>query len=593
MIEFLKMKEPAVKNYRNQELFEEESQRFLSVLLATRLFVLKALLNQSNVSIDPFQWFCIQRSRRSQELFCRIFNVISRFSKEELSLLYNGVRASFKGRVIFDESQHLLSILSSAYRSCKAEKRSIEGNTILHQRSLFSFLSSFILKSDFLSIWCGTQMGIRNMELFYSAAAGKSTNSVAVFTDFNYLTPSHIKQLLPLWLNVDFNSNGALLNKIAHFLQGRPRILMNFLLKLINCDDVEQSFDDYRKELTTDSNPNMNFSFFAFWRDRINRIISPLEPGVEKKQYWLLEKRVCDVLLKLCASFLTGNGSDLKFVPEEDLVSTNLVMVSLKSQDWTCKMAEPLVITAGLNYLASIDRNLLMDYLSADLFTPLTPANLTAQERGHRMEFLIALRFFSCWWNEDPLRKFLPDWANKLNIEKPIGILDCRTGSFTQNQFLLQLKDPSFPWLVLPSTGAGPDLRYSIFCCNVKTTSTANSASSMFVPLDKCRENFEKVNFAHWYGSEKSLNKMCISSAKSLLFVHLLFELPDSAPTIKDEPESGLLANGDYFIRINLHSEFAKHFFGETFVQNYMKFVSLSVNSFKSQESPIFTFINV
>jgi hypothetical protein len=148
-------------------------------------------------------------------------------------------------------------------------------------------------------------------------------------------------------------------------------------------------------------------------------------------------------------------------------------------------MAEPIVLCAGLNCLADKAPETLMVYFSDQLFTGIGAPNLTPHERGHMMELVIALRFIQGWWLEPKLQKYLPDWVIALKTPKPFGVMDCRSkGSSNINMFVQQLRNKQFPWIVFPSTNAGPDLRYSVFCCYVKTTWTPKSKSTIYVDVD-------------------------------------------------------------------------------------------------------------
>jgi hypothetical protein len=48
---------------------------------------------------------------------------------------------------------------------------------------------------------------------------------------------------------------------------------------------------------------------------------------------------VSDILIKLCLSFLFGYGSSIVYSPDLDLVSTSLVMVAKKSDEWHATMS--------------------------------------------------------------------------------------------------------------------------------------------------------------------------------------------------------------------------------------------------------------
>ena len=390
---------------------------------------------------------------------------------------------------------------------------------------------------------------------------------------------SAIFNLLTKWLDVDINENKDLLEKISTFLQGRPRFLTSFLHKLIFSSDIKRSFELYVKEMTTDNNDVdlQSISPYSFWKQRIDMTIVP----IHKKNIEALEKKnVSDVLIKLCISYLFGSGSSIAYEPNFDLVSTNLVMVKQKWNEWFPSMAEPIVLMAGLNFLANVDSDVFAKYFASKLFAPLAPQYATPQERGHIMEAVIALRFRQGWWLEPDLQQFLPEWARNMNIPKPRGIIDCRQKEKKSNLnlFVHQLRNPSYEWAILPPVNAGPDLRYSIFCCYVKTTSTSNSKSSMYVSAEECKKNIEMMNPRNWYGSQLPVQSECLKELENgQKFVHLRFELPDTAPSMKDTFISGT-KDDDFVICVNLESEFAKLFFGDYFVREYKQLVTTTIS---------------
>ena len=240
-------------------------------------------------------------------------------------------------------------------------------------------------------------------------------------------------------------------------------------------------------------------------------------------------------------------------------------MVSKISKAWHASMAEPIVLCAGLNYLADSNSDALMDYFAAQLFLPVRVPYATAQERGHVMECVIALRFLQGWWLESNLRKRLPGWVNQLCIPKPLGVMDCRSKDPGVNLFLQQLRNDRFPWIVFPSVNAGPDIRYSVFSCHVKTSWT------IFVDPAECRKNLETMIPGDWYKSQKSAQKGCSSEVSNMKFLHLRFELPYTAPSMKDA-----FANSadEEIICVDLNTEFAADFFGAKFVQKYRDFLT-------------------
>ena len=576
MIGNLEVIRPRIKTEETQQVFEEESKRLVECLIATRLLVLQTL-RERYPNLKFFEWLCIQRSRRSRNLFSDIFTKLSQLPWSVSSKIYDQLKKTFLedgGRVIFDESQHMLELLKLDYHSTKSHQQHITDGRFAFPRSFFSFLSKFIFKGGFNSIWCGTQMRIRSMELLYSAAGGKE-DGIYVFTDFNFLEPSHIFKLLGKWLTVTINeSNVRLFQEISQILQGRPRFFISFLHKFIISNDIDDCFRSYVRDMTTNYDSALSDSSpYSFWEQRIVWTIQP----IEKNTHAFETRLVSDTLVKLCISYLFGDGLSIVYSPDLDLVSTSLVMVSKKSDRWHATMAEPIVVCAGLNYLADQEPQILMDYFAYQLFLPLGPPNLTPQERGHVMECVIALRFIQGWWLESKLQSYLPKWARDLNIHKPLGVIDCRSKESNVNMFVQQLRNDNYPWVIFPSVNAGPDLRYSIFCCYVKTTSTPNSQSTIYVDVDECKKNIGTMNPRHWYKSQISVQKECLPEIKNKRFIHMRFELPDTAPSMKDTFSCGTKDN-DYIICVNLDSPFAQDFFGDSFVKKYREFVSQLLN---------------
>ncbi|KAK5673132.1 hypothetical protein QVD99_000590 [Batrachochytrium dendrobatidis] len=567
---------PAKKTETSQPEFERQSKRLIQCLISARIFVLKTL-HETIPDLDSFTWLCIQRSRRTGGLFCRVFEHLSELPWSAFGKVYQELRLWFlkDGRVIFDESQHMLSLLKSGYRSTKSHQQSITAGEFDFPRSLFSFLTRTIIQDGFNNIWCGTQMRICTMDLIYSSA-GLKPEDVFVFTDFNYLKPSEIFKLLSMWLRIDISKNIDLLQEISHSLQGRPRLVTSFLHKLINSTDIDGCYRGYIEEMTTKSGMySPHSSFYCFWKDRIDWSIKP----IKNADSCAAETRsVSEILVKLCISFLFGDGSSMSYSPELDLVQTGLVMVSKVIGGWHARMAEPIVLTAAVNYFADKNTPVLMDYFANQLFSPVGVPNLSCSERGYMMEYVIALRFIQGWWLQPKLREYLPQWAINLNITKPIGVIDCRSNKSDVNMFVQQLRRTNFPWIVFPPANAGPDLRYSVFSCNIKTTSTRSSDSAMYVGVDECRKNIETMDPKNWYKSQIPVQDQFKNDIIKSKFIHMRFELPYTAPSMKSGFKSG--EDGDnYIICVDLDSDFATNFFGSSFVNKYKRFIKSQLSN--------------
>ncbi|KAJ8322547.1 hypothetical protein O5D80_008654 [Batrachochytrium dendrobatidis] len=237
MIDKLAQFAPAKKTDKSRSVFEYQSKRLIQCLISARIFVLKTLRG-SNPDLKPFTWLCIQTSIQTGVLFCRVFDHLSKLSWSAFGKVYQQLKSWFlkDGRVIFDESQHMLNLLKLGYRSTKPHQQSTTAGQFDFPRSLFSFLTRTIIQDDFKNIWCGTQMRICIMDLIYSAAGLKPDNML-IFTDFNYLKSSDIFKLLLMCQRI-------LTFKKSHSLF---------------------------KEMTSKSSAYLpHSSFYCFWEDRID-----------------------------------------------------------------------------------------------------------------------------------------------------------------------------------------------------------------------------------------------------------------------------------------------------------------------------------
>ena len=575
MLDQLENCRPSEKSEQSQQTFENHSKRLIKCLIGARLFVLKSL-RDINTNLTSFDWLCTQRSRRTRLLFYRIFKKLSNSNGSLSSALYEKLKDILQkeGHIIFDESQTLLEKLKFDYRSSKDFQKAITRGVFENPRSFFSFLTGTIIQSGLRSIWCGTHMKIRSMELIHSSAGGKS-DGIFVFTNFNYLTATNIAQLLSKWLKLDTHTDPIFIESASHILQGRPRFLISFLHRLRNISDHSRLvtiLNSYCSLMTTQiGKEDFDSSLYSFWYQRIQFDIVPIEytgTGLHEK------KLIKDILIKLCISWLFGDGESIMYFPHLDMVSTGLVMVKNEGDNWTAIMAEPLSLTAGLNYLADQDSDVLMDYFANQLFVPMGSPNLTPQERGNMMELVITLRFMMSWWKDPSVKQYLPQWLEDYTIPKPRGVLDGRGGTDSHIIFIQQLRNPSFPWIVLPHTNAGPDIRYSVFSCCVKTTWTKNSETTMFVSPEECRKNIKSTDPTCWYSSQRNINREVQDSLSYL--VHIRFELPYTAPLFANGKEgvSDSSLEGNYSkLFIDLNSDLAVPFFGAKFVEKYLKFV--------------------
>ena len=561
MIELLE-EERKKKSVTMQEEFESFSTKILQCVIIARLLVLRALFER-NIDYRPIDWLQVQRSEKSQLLFVDLLHVLcsSKISITNLSFklisFFNKLSRT-DGWFIFDESQILLSHLSKDYRSSKAGLGGITAGKIDHPRSLLSFLTNFIIGSGYRSIWCGTHLRIGSLELFQSAA-GEKSSEMLLFTGFNYLKPEYIRKLLQKWLK---NSpTPAKLEEISHTLQGRPRFLASFVRILARSpqSNIDFVFNTYVENTTTTSKllSGENLTLFDFWKIHLRSAYSSFNDPDSRT------KSIFDLLVKLCISFLFGDGKDMKFSSDLDMVSTGLVMVSHSMDGWYGRMAEPLALMAGLNVLSIEQPHALMDYFMDKLFAPLGAPNISPAERGNLMELIVVLKFIQCWWEKAEFKKYLTFVPS--SVQKPRGVVDGRRGNNSALLFIEQLRNPEFPWILLPATKAGPDLRYSFISAHVKTAWERSSVGNR-----ESLANEKTMDAESWYSSDKRVEEKCRDALKAMEtpLTFLRIELPYTS-----SKQESLFKSEQGKICIDLNSELAIPFFGERFVKRYKEFI--------------------
>ncbi|KAJ3239824.1 hypothetical protein HDU81_005322 [Chytriomyces hyalinus] len=150
VIGLLKVNSPPIKNDENQNAFEVLSKKFINSLIAARLLVLQVMRNQHN--IDCFKWHCMQRSPCLKQLFTKVFLELSSYSTPAVLRIFHRLRTELDGRVIFDESQHLLTVLQTCYRAPNLDQQGIANNQLEFPRSFYSFVTQHVASCELKSI---------------------------------------------------------------------------------------------------------------------------------------------------------------------------------------------------------------------------------------------------------------------------------------------------------------------------------------------------------------------------------------------------------------------------------------------------------
>ncbi|KAJ3376338.1 hypothetical protein HDU92_000538 [Lobulomyces angularis] len=306
----------------------------------------------------------------------------------------------------------------------------------------------------YVTIWCGTHMRIKNMDLFHSAAGGKPSE-ITVFTDFTYMEADDIKQLLKECLVSDIEI--SLQQELCHFLQGRPRFFTSFLSRLMmnkehkkNSNEVIRDvFEQYRNLMTSAEGKGYIGSIYNHWEKHFYSTVTNLKRGDEISR---TAKLTSDILLNVCLQNLFSKEklNYLEFSPDlADMVSTASVMIKEVESGYQCYMAEPMTILAGLNcFNNEAHGDAMMEYFCSHIFSEYGgPLNPPPQPRGLLMELVVALQFLRGWWlqkdmeKKNIIKRYLPKKC--FSIQPPIGVVNCRNAkTASDNHFFTSLQKP-------------------------------------------------------------------------------------------------------------------------------------------------------
>jgi hypothetical protein len=230
------------------------------------------------------------------------------------------------------------------------------------------------------------------------------------------------------------------------------------------------------------------------------------------------------------------------------------MLVDVKYNSSTYKMAEPLTLLAGLNFLKSLDVHPLLYYFADLLFGD----SISASEKGKQLELLYVLRCLQHWWKDIDLFK---------NIPAPTGVVDARVGSNMEESFIIILLRTNVSNMLLPPVNAGPDVVYQNIFGHFKTTWTGR-----FITNTVSRNNQRNTDYKNWFSKQKSVGKnvktIVRSNGLASKMIHLVIELPYSKAKVDTTGPYGSTR-----LLIDLNHPLAVHIFSEFFVEKYKSYV--------------------
>ena len=530
--------------------------------LLSRLVVLKKML-EANGAFSPDDFFQMQQLSRSKRLdvFRDVLEALQRVRDEEIESQFKAAKSWFADmdelRFVLDESHRLLDIHRGLFHSSSSYAVNAIGEYV-EPRSYFSYLAMFFAENQMNVVWAGTHLRIGDITRITSAGSTarrrlRSLNPI-VFTDFNYLTPKHISQLLEKWVVI---YDEALKIRISQTLQGRPRLLMEFLIDLYNFRGTVS--DENLSQLFESVVPEFEQSFIQSWKTAWKSTIQQFVPDVGQSS----PVHTVGALLEdlLYNDYITDTRKNAHADWYRAMVATGLVMLS-KVDCESGLICEPLVIRAGIQFgRLYLNRNLPMDtILNRDL-------SMESDEsgRGRAVESLCVVQLRDCFWKREGFRDYFPDELNCIvdhgGISPPIGIHDCRTGvknhtEKLRNSFL----SPDATHVVLTNAKQGAaDVVYGYFTFHVKTKWTdINQKNKLVISNAVAKANAATIDKT-WLSDTQLADRVATRP-----WVCICFEFPINAELHKDEKTEKIEKKGMWTtITASINSQFARLFFGD------------------------------
>jgi hypothetical protein len=377
--------------------------------------------------------------------------------------------------------------------------------------NIMSFARFFTWTNELLktlrTVTSGTGICITSLDSIISSAI-KSEREIPVdiITNFDILSPTDVRQNLEkvcVSAGAYFPQLKAIetpSQQILWKLQGRSRILMRYIQKLVESDGsqtLDELFDEYEKSQVFPSNHTRRAfdSFGDLWLRFLSADNKTISFSLTKNAH--LKDTPCNLALKVltqsvqirredetaeftCASFLVNDY-------EIDTIQVGLFPLRSYSQE-QCRseffLAEPMILSAGLVVVSS--RQEWINICTVNALQRVVDHVATPQIAGSYFDLFIAMKFA---WDKCFRMKVLElaksavaeteadankSWLNDVKV--PEGILPiCLNAddSSVLNMFSTCIADK----VLMPSVFAGPDVMMGIFLVGNKFSSSHEKIS--------------------------------------------------------------------------------------------------------------------
>ena len=564
----------AIQLLKTSKLTEDDFETLSCELFRCVFLARMLLLGALGVESNPRRATSFQKARSFQAVAMSLAgSLFKNTSTSDILARFN--QLSNKYVLIFDEAQVYLTLFEKRYRNSDDKYR----------RPLLRFLVHFVhVQCAASSVWCGTQLSLKDISFFVSGAGGGKSSDVQVFTDFHYYTYEQIKQLLPLFLRRKKSKNLAkldpnVIHEACFWLQGRARLLMAFLGRLgenFN-NPFKTALDNYVEDMTCRM---IEMQSFKWWWSRALAYPTKIEDLDTKEPAAAPDA----ILLELMREYLFARPDkhhrSISTTYDGDLVKTALVSLRAENHRNRYFLAEPLVFEAGLNYFQHNTRAMerFMKMCVDPIVRPLSAASLNPSARGTELEKFIALRFRLGWWKDierDSVvwQEIPPLFRERFQKLTPPSMIACE-GSVDDKLLEDTFCRNDASKYVLPANKIGPDGWFNFIGLFLKGSfSEKNADGDFFVGSEPRKENLRYTDLSEWFPGLAKREKL-IQRFKELKnnqpVLLLLLEYPFCCPFNEQKPPVTEV-KGDYVLHVDLSSGLSYYLLGDYAFKEFSK----------------------
>ena len=540
-------------------LYTDKVRVYTMRIFVVRLSILRSQLTV-NPNYTPDEFFQFQAWFRDSDF--GLMKSVMRLPDSSVVEVFNELKQWAQRnnvRYVMDESHVLMEVLNGSFHSTRNGAVGSDG-LFLSPRSFMSFLVNFLRFSGMPSVWAGTHLFNSARRIPFDAG----TDAI-LFTEFNFISASMIVELLDKWVVC---SDAVLKRRIAQELQGRPRLLMQFLVALGEFDGVVD--DSHFAQIYHDTYGRLMSEFTELWK-RASRLSIREFDGRSEEEHGVLSL-LEDLIYNDCLTDITRLEHAHWY---RSLVSTSLVMLSkLRNQEGL--MCEPIVLRSGKLFgIRFLKRDLPFNtILNRDMVM-----KADAATRGKGVEACCVARLRGGFWLQREFRSYFPQALVEIldrgeGPSLPLGIHDCRSGVIDHAQKLCDtFLNSGTTHVVLPQErSGGADVVYSYFSFHIKTKWIDSRGKPLVISQGISNANGETIEttIAH--------DETMKGRTKTNPWVRVRFEFPTNSEMkrlkkneiVKREPLRTT-------ITASIDSRFTRLFFGEAFVAQVKHLTSYTV----------------